>query len=318
MTAARTRLRGRRVPLSKSLGSSVGVKRSAADGGYEEEEDTDYGEDSDNADGAYGDVNLAGADSSKELIMWASRLELESIDLRDKSSGLIGELARNSGIMRNASIDLKSAVDSWNKVNAALRGQPGMKNTLDQIRQSVDSLPGGCRGVISLNAIKLFHKKVSSFTNGFDRQLRSSIKQAVDDSLSVQVKGRKKTTILNTLMDKLDACSNQMREINDTQIAVLKAINTLSKSHRDMDSKLDSLSRITHAQGQPIPTPNSTLIVPSSRYSTSLPSSQMLIQSRKRTGGYEQRRLQINNAMIKSRKRDNQSNTGEKTWHNVY
>jgi hypothetical protein len=328
----------KRWPTDKDIESTeqASLSQRCADAANTEENDTDYGE-------SYGETQggremVSDEHIYKELVMWAGRLELESIDLRDKSRGLIAELVQNNGTLRRTSSDLKSLIDDWKKLAGDLNQNKGLtrksdifdytdvKSLLEKINESVNALPGGTNGVITLNTIKVTNRKLTSFADRFEKQITTIVKQAVNETVNDHLgvaHERNRNSTSKTIDDKLDTFMRRLDDLYNSHIDVTREMSALKRSQNDLIKEIRDMKNTAVSIGGTsniLLTPNTSLGSQLDCHSSQViprraTLSQSVTQERsahsKGTRGYEARRLQSRtlmkakspSSMIKSRRR---------------
>lgn len=235
--------------MSESMPNAVLLPSST--GSYIDHCETDYGEEEEST--AKGGNPLSMKQAHKDITKWAGRLELESIDLRDKSSRLISELAQNSGILRRASQDMSTAIKTLKHIEKATRGNTtgiecGSKDMLETLIQLVSGLPGGQNGKVTGTAIQRAVKDLKSISSILEKQTSSFGSTQLTGSVPERNTRHSQKATMSSLDDKLDKCLKQLATITSKQASMTEDLGLLKNIQKRLASKVDDIKSLDTSQ----------------------------------------------------------------------
>lgn len=195
---------------------------------------------------------------NKELVTWAGRLELESIDLREKAKALTSQMTQNSESIKNTAQDLKSEFKSWketsnksldgaiqtfskasasfsnaSKVLSSLKGKD--KSTTSDIQKILETLKSAKATIESLQV---------SHTNSSKKQVNDITNSVLSKKIQTVINGIQNLTnhVVNVEEARKQNDKNQ-KTINDTLEKCLRRIEDIQNLQVDFNRELKSLSR---------------------------------------------------------------------------
>ncbi|CCH42670.1 hypothetical protein BN7_2214 [Wickerhamomyces ciferrii] len=182
-------------------------------GSDDEEEEVDVSKSSDPVDE---DV------INKELVTWAGRLELESIDLRQKAKELTSQMTKNSLSIKNTSDELKSEFIEWKESSTKL-----LDGSIKSFSKATSNFLSATKSMSNTksNSANQTDKRVISSIFEILESTQSSIKSFEKKLIAVNKNERSKTRVggtqidnevpLSTLNKKLQTIINSVQRFQD-------------------------------------------------------------------------------------------------------
>lgn len=223
--------------------------------------DTDDSDDQDAGEGV-DDEQVDEETINKELVTWAGRLELESIDLREKAKVLTVNMTKNSETIKNTANELKNEFQEWKqssnaslngavtsfskatssflsatKVLSSLKGKDNssVKKEMEKILDLIQSTNNSMKGLEArVNSNK--QSESSNITNlTLNKKLQmiiSSLNTLNSDNSESSSKKTSKT--LQTLNENINKCLRRVEDIQNLQIDLHKDLKLLGSNHSNL------------------------------------------------------------------------------------
>lgn len=232
---------------------------------------------------------------NKELVTWAGRLELESLDMREKASVLTSQMSENSHCIKATAQELKKELKEWKqssiktldgasksfskatrtflnatKVLSTIKpDKSGFNKDIQKILEALESTQNSIQNlsnskkVLESNAVgneaahTLLSRKIQTVINGI--QKLSANNTTVEETL------KQNSKCSNTLNDSVTKCLRRVEDIQNLQIDLNKELRLLAKGQATLSTELYKLKSdllITRRTDQENPhiqhTPNSS------------------------------------------------------------
>jgi len=225
-------------------------------------------------DGTREDEQVDEDEINKELVTWAGRLELESIDLREKSKTLVSRMTQNTETIKNTSIELKNDFNSWKTTS-----KDSLENAVSTFSKSTKSLLAATKvfstlkeketeppaelskilDILQATKSSVDIMKQNSTENTKSNSGKSSAEQintTVSKKLqtiingitklnhrydNVEVNQKQNNKSLQTLNDTVLKCLKRIEDVQNLQIDFGRDVHTLSKSQSILSSDFQKL-----------------------------------------------------------------------------
>lgn len=224
--------------------------------------DTD---DSGNEDEAVEEQSLDEETINKELVVWAGRLELESIDLREKAKVLTSQMTHNSETIKTTADDLKNEFKDWKqsselslntavasfskatasflsatKVLSTLKGKGGDTSTSKDIQKILDAINLTNNSIKEMKSRRNTNKQTDNLNNILNKKLQTvsnslnALNQQFTDSGSSSKQNNK---TLQTLNNNITKCLKEVEAIHNSQIDLQRDLRVLGTNHSNLSAE---------------------------------------------------------------------------------
>lgn len=235
-----------------------------------EDTGTDIGEDDED--------DMDAEDIDKQLVMWAGRLELESIDLRDKSKRLTTELSRNSEVLHEATGELSNAIKSlfnlfemqkasncqsstaktnqkFGEIQSTLSkilkvtkekgagcGTLGVDEDIvgriDDIEGKIDMIADALHKIVKIETVNKINNQVNAMGKRLDLYIRESKREP------------NRCTAMDEISRSLEQCAGRLEDITNLQIDFNALIRHLNYNQDRFKTDLENIKlKVSLSQG---------------------------------------------------------------------